>query len=641
MINLKNSLDDFIKLTQTHKSQEVMMTDRINELKTSFIEECNPEKKANIAKTLADDLWHIGQLDDSRHFAEQAIQIAETHNFPEITYLSYTTIGITHSIQGKQAVAREYFEKALDIAKSSQISGAVLKCLVNLGICEHGSGNHEKALDYYYESLKLPEIENDIATKSKLYNNIGIVLTDLKEYSDALYYLKIALKLQININDLTDIGNCMINIGNIYQLQNDLALASGYYKRAIRIYESQNHVNLIFIYHNMASILEKKKQISKAIDYYHKVIELSVAQDNNTALFQSYQSVFMAYISIQDRYNAQKFYQLSKELESEISDKNLLFTYYHNCAHYLKFIEDYKSALDAYRMYIETKDELSDAYFNDRVAELKTRFDYEHKKQEAELYRQRSIQLSQYNQQIDQQKEELIYLNKSKDSILNIVSHDLKNSIGSISSLIEIITVKKKDHHLDKYYNMINESAHKALDLVKDILDVSRFEMQDYKLSLEPYNLFELIESYRENMQSYADLKDIHIKFYHQYHEYPVLLNERKFWQIIYNLVTNAIKFTHRNGAIHISTQTEKQNNAPWVKICIQDNGIGIDKETIPLLFDKFSIASRKGTEGESTTGLGLSIVKKLTELQKGKISVRSETGKGTEFILMFPLVKE
>lgn len=618
-----------------------MMTDRIIELKTSFTEESEPEKKALIAKTLADDLWHVGQFDDARYYAEQAIQIAEAHHFPEIIYLSYTTIGITYSIQGRQALAREYFEKALDIAKSAQIPGAVLKCLINLGICEYSSGNHEKALNYYYESLKLPELENDLATKSKLYNNIGIVLTDLKEYQDALYYLKIALKNQIHHQDLTDIGNCLINIGNIYQIKNDLALATGYYKRAIRIYESQNHVNLIFIYYNMASILERKNQFKQAIEYYLKVIEISKAQDNTSSLFQVYQSVFMAYIHIQDQSNAKKYYQLCNDLLTEITDKNLLINYFINSANFLKTIEDYKNAAEALSKYIELKNEISDSDFKNRVAELRTKFDYEHKKQEAELYRQRTIQLSQYNQQIDQQKEELIHLNKSKDSILNIVSHDLKNSIGSISSLIEIISVKKKDHHLDKYYEMITESANKALDLVKDILDVSRYEMEDYELSLEQVNIYELIESYRENMQSYAELKEIHIHFEHQQKEYPALLNERKFWQIIYNLVTNAIKFTHRNGAIHISTQTEKQNNAPWVKICIQDNGIGIDKETIPFLFDKFSKASRKGTEGESTTGLGLSIVKKLTELQKGKISVRSETGKGTEFILMFPLVKE
>ncbi len=616
------------------------MTDRINELKTSFIKESNPEKKATIAKTLADDLWHIGQFDDSRYFAEQAIQIAETHNFPEITYLSYTTIGITYSIQGNQTNARDYFEKALNIAKSAQISGAVLKCLINLGICEHSSGNHEKALDYYYESLKLPDIENDIATKSKLYNNIGIILTDLKEYNDALYYLKIALKLQININDLTDIGNCMINIGNIYQFKNDLALATGYYKRAIRIYESQNHVNLLFIYYNMASILERKNQYQQAIEYYLKVIEICKAQDNNSSLFQAYQSVFMAYIHIQDKSNAQKYYQLCNNLIAEISDKNLLINYYINSANFLKNMEDYKNATEALSKYIELKNEISDSDFKDRIAELRTKFDYEHKKQEAESYRQRSIQLSQYNQQIDQQKEELIYLNKSKDSILNIVSHDLKNSIGSISSLMEIISVKKKDHHLDKYYEMISESANKALDLVKDILDVSRFEMQDYKLSLEPHNIYDLIESYRENMQSYADLKDIHIKFHHQFHDYPAFLNERKFWQIIYNLVTNAIKFTHRNGEINISTDKIIQNDISWAKICIMDNGIGISQNTIPFLFDKFSIASRKGTEGESTTGLGLSIVKKLTELQNGKIKVSSEIGKGTEFTLLFPLIQ-
>lgn len=618
-----------------------MVIDHIEEMKELLQRETDPEKKALTAKNLADDLWHKGLFDESRQYAEKAIRLGEENHYFEIVYLSYSTIGITYSIQGEHLKAREYFETAYQKAKEIEIPGAILKCLINLGICEQSSGNPEKALDCYYESLKIAEQENDNTLKSKLYNNIGIVLTDLKEYKDALYYLKYSLKFQIHNQDLTDIGNSMINIGNIYLFQHDIALASGYYKRAIRLYEEQNHINLMYVYNNMASIYEEKKQIHKAIDYYLKVIELCKQQNNQLLLFQSYQSTFKAYFSAGDRENADKYYSLCEEMVPDIADKNVLMTYYNNAAQYLKTIEEYKKSTEVFTLLINLKNELSDIYFNDRVAEIKTKLDYEHKKQEAELYRQKSIQLSQYNQQIDQQKEELIYLNKSKDTILNIVSHDLKNSIGAVTSLLDIINAEKRDNHLDKYYQMIHESANKALDLVKDILDVSRIEMQDYKLTLSRVNLYELMESYQENLRSYADLKKIKIEFLFEQNDYQVFLNEKRFWQIIYNLITNAIKFTQREGEIIISTRLIDIDHAPWVCICIKDNGIGIDEEFIPYLFDKFSKASRKGTEGESTTGLGLSIVKKLTELQNGKIIVKSKSGEGTEFSLLFPVIQK
>ena len=111
-------------------------------------------------------------------------------------------------------------------------------------------------------------------------------------------------------------------------------------------------------------------------------------------------------------------------------------------------------------------------------------------------------------------------------------------------------------------------------------------------------------------------------------------INENEFVRVIYNLMTNSIKFTPRGGEISVKTKAMDNNS---ISIKISDTGIGISKDLIPVIFDKFSKAGRAGINGEKSTGLGMWIVKHIIRLHGGNISVKSQEMKGTTFTIQLP----
>lgn len=187
------------------------------------------------------------------------------------------------------------------------------------------------------------------------------------------------------------------------------------------------------------------------------------------------------------------------------------------------------------------------------------------------------------------------------------------------------------------YLNVMNHSAQLGLTLVKDILTSSRLEVSEYELVLNEHDFVQYISYFEYTLSLLAQSKNIFFSINYLTDQVMVNLNSEKFSQVINNLVSNSIKFTSREGKIELSVNKVRIKNQTYAEMCIKDSGIGIEKDQLPLLFDKFTRAGRKGTEGESSTGLGLSIVKRIVELHHGMIEVESEVGVGTLFKVTLP----
>jgi signal transduction histidine kinase len=238
----------------------------------------------------------------------------------------------------------------------------------------------------------------------------------------------------------------------------------------------------------------------------------------------------------------------------------------------------------------------------------------------------------------EQQKKELARLNQSKDIILNIVSHDLNNILSSIVGTIDMLSTELQPESKDHLIQIIRNSSNRAIKLVKDLLEANRVEMPDYQIETEAYNINEIIQSYHDLYINLLNDKQINVTY--RLSETPLycMINPDKFWQIIFNLITNAVKFSHPNTCIEISSQLIQKNGKDLAQIIIADQGIGIPGELVPKIFDKFSKAGRRGTHGEASNGLGLFIVKKLLTLHHGHIAVKSIENQGTQFIISLPL---
>lgn len=228
--------------------------------------------------------------------------------------------------------------------------------------------------------------------------------------------------------------------------------------------------------------------------------------------------------------------------------------------------------------------------------------------------------------------------NNKKNTILNILAHDLAGPIGTIGNLSEMLgkeTVKFNDPTVNRYISLITRISKSSINLIHAFIDQEFLESVDGALLKTRTELINKIKLTTEDY--FAVQKDFNIHFSCQANKETIFvaIDEDKFMQVITNLISNALKFTQDHGSIKIYIEERKEE----VLISIADSGIGIPKKYHATLFDKFSNARRKGLKGEPSTGLGMSIIKTIVEWHNGKIWFESEEQKGTTFYIQLPKV--
>jgi PAS domain S-box-containing protein len=230
-------------------------------------------------------------------------------------------------------------------------------------------------------------------------------------------------------------------------------------------------------------------------------------------------------------------------------------------------------------------------------------------------------------------KEEAIKANHAKSTFLSNMSHELRtplNSILGFSQLLEIDEELEGQQRL--YVNEILKGGRHLLDLINEVLDLSRIETGRLKVSYKLVKVHALIEECNNLISPAAAKKDIHIEIeMSDCIDSFIKIDEVRFRQILLNLLDNAIKYNHESGTIKIICRKERDN----LTIHVIDGGIGIPEDKQTRIFDPFYRIPHSNTEG---AGIGLSLVKQLARLMGGAVGVKSVSGKGSDFWISLPL---
>lgn len=237
---------------------------------------------------------------------------------------------------------------------------------------------------------------------------------------------------------------------------------------------------------------------------------------------------------------------------------------------------------------------------------------------------------------IKNQNEELLGLNAAKDKLFSIMAHDLKNPFSAIIGSSDLLLSKFQENDLqgiDKFALIINQSSKKALDLLLNLMDWSQIQTGRMKYVPEYLNVHAMVEESILLLGCNAEEKVISIL--NEIPEETVIHADKTMINIVLrNLISNAIKYTHINGFISISSELKSHE----LVVAIKDNGVGIAKEKIDQLFKIDGVYSTPGTQKEQGTGLGLILCKEFLEKNKGSIWIESTVGIGTTFYFSLPL---
>lgn len=240
---------------------------------------------------------------------------------------------------------------------------------------------------------------------------------------------------------------------------------------------------------------------------------------------------------------------------------------------------------------------------------------------------------------IKEQNEKIKEADKAKNEFLANVSHELRTPLNAILGFSEILSSdihKNLNSKQKEYINDIRVSGLHLLSMVNEILDISKIEARAVKIVRSSFNIYSALKEVANVLNPLAKKKNIRLIIDCE-NDFLVFADYQKIQQILYNLINNAIKFSPQNNEVEISAT--KKSKSFILKV--HDNGIGIDKKYHGKIFAKFVQLDDSYTKKESSTGLGLTITKELTELHGGKISVISEVNNGSTFIVEIPLIKK
>ncbi len=221
-----------------------------------------------------------------------------------------------------------------------------------------------------------------------------------------------------------------------------------------------------------------------------------------------------------------------------------------------------------------------------------------------------------------------------KDLVANF-SHELATPLTNIYGYLEAMkdNVISDESEKKKAVSLVKTEAERLIHLTKEMKKLAMLESENFVLSLKKTDINPLIENICEKFKLRIKDKNITIDKNFDLKLPKVKIDPAKFELVIFNLIDNAIKYSPDNGVIKLKTKKESKQ----IIISIKDNGQGIDKEDISFIFERFYRGDKARTKKDDSSGIGLTIVRKIVEAHKGKIEVKSKKAEGSEFIIYLP----
>ena len=237
-----------------------------------------------------------------------------------------------------------------------------------------------------------------------------------------------------------------------------------------------------------------------------------------------------------------------------------------------------------------------------------------------------------------QAEEDLREANRHKDEFLAMLAHELRNPLSPIRNAVHLLRfTDSKDPTLVGAREMIDRQVTHLVRLVDDLMDVSRITRGKIDLRKETFELDQVVESALESARPFIDARHHRLEVKLPSEPLVVEADATRLSQVILNLLNNSAKYTEEGGQIWL--EVEKQEGTAVVRV--RDNGMGIAPELLPKVFDLFTQAERTMDRAQGGLGIGLTIVRRLIEMQGGTVEARSEgPGQGSEFIIRLPLAE-
>nr|WP_081955778.1 ATP-binding protein [Methanococcoides methylutens] len=230
--------------------------------------------------------------------------------------------------------------------------------------------------------------------------------------------------------------------------------------------------------------------------------------------------------------------------------------------------------------------------------------------------------------------------NRAKTEFIANMNHELRTPLNSIIGFSDVLYNENFGTLSDiqkKYLSNVIKNGKHLLEIVNDLLDISKIEAGKMELFPEKFAILAIINGITSTMMPLAKKKNIELKYSINMEDFSIVADPLKLKQILYNLVSNAIKFTDQGGSVTIGVERSDK----LISIFVEDTGVGISQKDRGKLFYPFIQVDSSTSSEYGGTGLGLALVKKFVEMHGGNVRVESEVGKGSKFTFTIPVDDE
>lgn len=248
-----------------------------------------------------------------------------------------------------------------------------------------------------------------------------------------------------------------------------------------------------------------------------------------------------------------------------------------------------------------------------------------------------NIDMQNLYKKIDELKE-LTTMNEDKENFILNITHDMRSHLNVIISALQFI--EHNDINLSedrKYKNIIKRNSYKILKLINNLIDTNKLENNYYKLDKKNIDIVSMVEGTVECIEKYSLEKNIQLIFDTNKEECIVSIDPEALDRILMNLLSNAIKFSPIDSEIFVYLNIDSNN----IQIIVKDNGKGISQEEQKVIFNRFYQASSRQNQEVIGSGIGLDLTNYLVKAHNGRIDIKSEENKGSEFIVTIPRIVE
>ena len=625
-----------------------------------------------------------GQFEEALEYHKRALEMTRGDD-PVGIFRCLRAMGETYWKMGQPIQALDLYSRSLDILREQPAKDGMDRLLYDIAIINQQLARFDETLRDLYASLVISQSKQNLTQMGQTYQVMGSIYLQMGDLDRALEYHRNALVIHEQLGERSGVANALDVLASIHLEMEQFDQAIKMYHRSYELRRRVGNKRMIVNSQlNLGRYFTYRQNFPLALSYY--LDALALAEE-----LQDKRSMARIFINLGELSGYRKEYQAAfKYLEDAqsiaegIGSKDIQMDAFHVLYELHRARGNYQLSLEYYLKYNGIREAMIDLESRTSITNLESRYDLVNKEKEIErlekeyiasrldlqqekslrnylislaiflmilgaiiaysLFRNRrmntmlkhkNLELEDLNTRLTAYSAELDGLNRTKNRLISIISHDLKNPFHSLIGFSDLL-VREADRFSEEeklsFYKSMNETSKKAFELLQNLLDWTRLQTSEIPFNPADLPVAETIQSVLDLTNSYARDKGIVIHI-----EVPgdtmVYADSRMFETVLRNLLSNAVKYTPFGGKISISAQDQDE----VIQLSVEDTGVGMEEEQVANLFNVDKKVSRPGTNNETGTGFGLILCQEFVKKNGGELTVESFPGKGSTFSYTVP----